>query len=105
MIDDHTDSTRKLKQAVMESQKVDSSDPPDGLDSRREGMIKHLREAPDDKFDKTYLDQQTAAHEEAVTLMHHFRDECDCPRLREFATEVSPVIEGHLSRMKDLQVA
>ena len=105
MIDDHTQSTSKLKKAVTESQMVDGTAMPTRLDTRREKMIKHLRDAPDDGFNKSYVDQQTLAHKEAVTLMHHYRDEGDCPVLRGFAREVAPIIESHLERMKSLQPA
>ena len=103
MTDDHQENTRKLKEAVERSEKVDAGNLADDLDSRRKKMIEHLREAPENAFDKTYVDQQTMAHEEAVKLMHHFRDEGNCPVLRGFAAEASPVIEGHLNQMKRLQ--
>jgi len=103
MVRDHTESSAQLKDAVARSEKVTAADLPTELDSRRQGMIDHLREAPDDKFDKTYVDQQVAAHEEAVTMMHRFRSDGDCPVLRGFAEQVSPVIEGHLDRMKQLR--
>lgn len=103
MIEDHEANTRRLKEAVAQSDKADAGDIASTLDTRREKMIEHLREAPDDKFDQTYIDQQTLAHEEAVKLMHHFRDKGDCHVLRNFAREASPVIEGHLERMKQLK--
>ena len=105
MVEDHTRTTGLLKQAVAQSHKADAGDLPGELDARRSKMIDHLREVPDDKFDKTYLDQQTLAHEEASTLVHHFRKEGDCPVLRGFADEVAPIIDGHLERMKALEPA
>ncbi len=102
MVGDHTDITEKLKLAVHRSSKTEVTELPHDLDTRRQKMIEHLREAPDDKFDTMYVDQQVAAHEEAVKLMHHFRDEGDCPELRGFAAEVSPIIEGHLEQTKSL---
>lgn len=105
MIDDHTESTTKLKRAVVESAKVTSNELPADLDTRRSQMIRHLREVPDDKFETTYIDQQVLAHEEAVKLMHTYRDDGDCPVLRRFASETSPIIEGHLDRVKRLEKA
>lgn len=102
MLKDHGESTQKLKEAVAHA-KVTAL--PTSLDSRRQSMIDHLENVADDKFDKTYLDQQRLAHEEAVTLMHHFRDKGNDPTLRRFASEVSPVIENHLEHMKNLQAA
>ncbi|MEQ8411237.1 MAG: DUF4142 domain-containing protein [Erythrobacter sp.] len=103
MIDDHTDSSAKLETAVRQSPKVKPSAVPNEPDKRRETMLDHLREAPADEFDRTYLKQQVMAHEEATRLMHNFRDEGDCQVLRSFATEVSPIIEGHLDHMKRLE--
>ena len=105
MIDDHSEATTKLKAAVQRSDQADAGDVADKLDARRSKMIEHLNEAPDDEFDKTYIDQQIMAHEEAVKLMHHYRDKGDCPVLRSFASEMSPIIEGHLDRMKQLEDA
>jgi putative membrane protein len=102
MVGDHTDITEKLKLAVHRSMKAEVAELPNELDARRQKMIEHLREAPDDKFDSMYVDQQVAAHEEAVKLMRHFRDEGDCPELRGFAAEVSPIIERHLEQMTSL---
>ncbi len=102
MIDDHTESSAKLEASLTPELR---SAVPAGLNSRRESMLQHLREAEDAMFDKTYLDQQRMAHEEAVTLMHHFRDNGDNASLRNFAADVSPVIEGHLERIKQLAVA
>lgn len=103
MIDDHTDSSAKLETAVQQSPKVEASNVPNRLDKRREKMIEHLREAPGDEFDRTYLKQQVMAHEEASKLMHTYRDDGDCQVLRSFATEVTPVIESHLDHMKRLE--
>jgi putative membrane protein len=103
MIEDHSQSTAKLLQAVAESSHVTAADVPAELDMRRQQMLAHLREAPDDRFDRTYIDQQVLAHEETVTLMHHYRREGDCPVLAGFADEVSPTIERHLQHMRLLQ--
>lgn len=103
MIEDHQTNTQRLKAAMARSQKVQTGDVPHGLDSRRANMIEHLREAPADKFDETYVDQQKLAHEEAVSLMQKYRDDGDCPELRNFAEASARVVEGHLDRMKQLQ--
>jgi putative membrane protein len=103
MIDDHTDTSAKLETAVRQSPKVERAAMPNGLDKRRQKMIEHLREAPQDEFDRTWLKQQVMAHEEATKLMHNYRDEGDCQVLRSFATEVAPVIDGHLDHVKRLE--
>ena len=58
---------------------------------------------PDDAFDKTYLDQQVLAHEEAVSLMQSYRYGGDNPQLRSVAAGTAPVVERHLRHMKMLR--
>lgn len=103
MIDDHTDNSARLETAAYQSPRVEASHVPRGLDRRREAMLDHLRTAPEDEFDRTYLGQQVMAHEEAARLMHNYRHEGDCPVLRRFAAETSPVIEGHLDHVRRLE--
>lgn len=100
MIRDHTETSSRLRDAVARSAKLGPEAVPAKLDSRREGMVKHLREAPADKFDSAYIDQQVMAHEEAVTLMHRYRDEGDDPVLQAHAAEVAPLFETHLQEVK-----
>lgn len=102
MIEDHTDSATKLKATRAAS---GAALAPAKLDTRRQKMIDHLNAAPADRFDKTYVEQQVMAHQEAVTLMHQYRDQGKDARLRSFATEMSPIIEAHLERMKALEPA
>ena len=101
MIDDHQESSRGLKQALAET--AVSLVPPAELDMRRRIMADHLRQESTDKFDATYLDQQLAAHREAVTLMHSYRDTGDDERLRRHAAETAPIFEDHLERIRSLR--
>lgn len=96
MIAEHTESSNKLEAILPDELK--RAVPPE-LDRRRQMMLRHLREAQDRNFDRTYLDQQRIAHQEAVMLMHHFRDNGDHPRLRDFAAEISPILESHLEHI------
>ena len=63
MIKDHTATSAKLK-STLASANVQVTLPAD-LDDRRRGLIENLRSASAADFDKVYLDQQTAAHNEA----------------------------------------
>lgn len=56
-------------------------------------------------FDKVYIDQQVAAHEEAVTLNRGFADNSDAPALAAHARTVLPKIEAHLQKARDIQTA
>lgn len=78
---------------------------PTTLDQRRQGLIDNLRSASAADFDKVYVDQQVAAHEEALTLQRGFSDKADVPALAEHARTVTPKIEAHLQRAKQLQTS
>lgn len=78
---------------------------PTALDERRQGMVDNLGTAPAADFDKTWLDQQIAAHQEALTLHRGFSDNADAPALAEHARMVVPKIEAHLARARELRSA
>lgn len=98
---DHTAASAALKTAA--AQAAPDTAVPTELDQRRKGLIDNLRSATAANFDKTYIDQQVAAHEEAITLHRGFSDKTDVPALAEHARTVLPKIEAHLERAKQLQ--
>ncbi len=78
---------------------------PTALDERRQGLIDNLRSASAADFDRVFLDQQIAAHQEALTLHRGFSDNADAPALAEHARMVVPKIEGHLRKAEQLKAA
>ena len=46
-------------------------------------------------FDKVWLTQQVAAHNEALTLLNGFKDHTETPGLAGLATEVIPKVTMH----------
>jgi putative membrane protein len=100
MIHDHTASTDKLKGLLSGGV---SATPPTDLDDRRKGLITNLQAAGSSDFDKTYVDQQVAAHQEAVILFQGYADHGDNDALKGFATATLPTIQEHLSMAKDMQ--
>lgn len=103
MIDDHTTSTHHLQAALEMNETKGIEPPPARLDTRRRKMIDHLKLAPDDEFDTTYLDQQILAHQETMTLMTGYSDRGRNAQLRSFAAGTAPVVERHLHHMKELR--
>jgi putative membrane protein len=100
MIKDHTTTTSKLK-ATLASANVKVT-PPTDLDDRRRGMIENLRAAAPDAFDKAYLDQQTAAHSETLTLMKSYADDGDVPALKKLAADTAPIVQHHYDHVQKL---
>ncbi|RXZ66308.1 DUF4142 domain-containing protein [Pelagerythrobacter rhizovicinus] len=103
MIADHTTSTHHLRSALRMNSTRGLPAPPLEMDERRKTMIDHLKAAPDDKFDKTYVDQQVLAHKETVDLMTGFREHGDSPQLRSLAAGTAPVVQRHLAHMERLR--
>lgn len=78
---------------------------PGVLDQRRRGLIDNLSKAAPADFDKIYLDQLIAAHEEALTLNWSFADHADTPGLVKNALTVRPQIEARLDQARSLRRA
>lgn len=100
MIKDHTEMSNALKAAVSEAG-VQVTIPTE-LDERRKGMIDNLRGASDADFDDRYLDQQTMAHHEALTLHNGYASMGDNEALKRVAAAAAPRIETHTERVTRL---
>jgi putative membrane protein len=103
MIDDHTTNTHQLRSALRMNETKGESSLPESVDRRRKSLLEQLRQAPDDEFDKIYLDQQVLAHKETVDLMTGYRDRGPNPQLRSVAAGAAPVVTRHLHRMEALR--
>lgn len=100
ILEDHTAAGEKL-QSTASSAAPDVA-LPTMLDQRRKGMIDNLNAAPPDDFDKVYLDQQVAAHNETLALLNGFSDNSDAPALATLAREMIPTITTHRDRAQAL---
>ncbi|MDQ3124991.1 MAG: DUF4142 domain-containing protein, partial [Pseudomonadota bacterium] len=76
---------------------------PTALDERRQGMIDNLNSASAADFDRVFLDQQIAAHGEALTLHRGFADNSGAPGLAGHARTAVPKIEGHLRMAEQIK--
>jgi putative membrane protein len=101
MIKAHTATTNELKKALPASGV--NVTPPADLDERRKGLIENLNKAKPEDFDKTYVDQQVAAHDEAVTLFKGYADHGGNATLKPWAAATLPKIQGHLDMAKGMQ--
>jgi len=101
MITDHTalmNSMKPLAQAAGQT-------PADKLDQRRQGFIDNLKSASDADFDKTYVDQQVAAHEEALSLMQGYAKDGSDAGLKGGASKAIPKVQMHLDKIKSIQAS
>lgn len=104
MIRDHTGSTAKLTHILKDDTGLKAT-PPTDLDERRKGLENNLALSAPADFDKTYVDQQVAAHQEAVTLFSGYAGKGDNTALKNFAISTLPTIQAHLTMAKDMQAA
>lgn len=98
---DHTAASEALKAAV--PQAAPDATVPTDLDERRQGLIDNLRSASADDFDRVFIDQQIAAHNEALTLHQGFADNADAPALAQHAAATAPKIEAHLRMAEEIR--
>lgn len=98
---DHTQASEAMKRIA--PQAAPNVPMPTELDERRQGMLDNLRSASAENFDRVYLDQQVAAHNEALTLHRGFSDNTDAPQLAEHARTVVPKIEAHLRQAEQIR--
>jgi putative membrane protein len=98
---DHTAASNLLAGAVQRA--AAGTALPTALDERRQGLIDNLRSASAADFDRIWLDQQIAAHNEALTLNRGFQDQ-DSP-LAAHARASIPKIEAHLREAEAIKAA
>lgn len=101
MVTDHTALSNAMKPLIIKAGKT----APAGLDERRKGLIDNLNAAAPADFDKVYLAQQEAAHNEALTLMQGYADHGDDAGLKTGAAKALPKIKAHLSHVQGLTSA
>lgn len=99
MIVDHTALANEMKPLITKAGKTAPTD----LDQRRKGLLDNLNAASPKDFDKTYIDQQVAAHDETLTLMKGYADNGDDPGLKAAAGKTAPKVQAHLDKAKALQ--
>ncbi|MEQ5789369.1 DUF4142 domain-containing protein [Erythrobacter sp. NFXS35] len=103
MITDHTAMTHHMHSALRMTETEGMPTPPIDLDTRRRKLVEHLEAAPDDAFDKTYLDQQVLAHKENHDLLSGYVRSGGNPQLRSLAAASEPVVKRHLVAIERLQ--
>lgn len=98
MVAAHTATSNELKPLAASA----GVTPPASLDERRRSMMENLQSASTEDFDDRYIDQQTAAHTEALTLHRTYASNGDNPQLRAFAAKTAPAVEQHLMHVRRL---
>jgi putative membrane protein len=100
MVRDHTATTRLMQNALAHA---GMQAPPDiQLDPRRQEMLSRLDAAQGPNFDRLYLSQQLAAHQEALALHQNFAAATDNGVLKGVAQQIAPKVQQHLQMLQQM---
>ena len=99
MVKDHTAMDKDMAPKIQAA----GQKPATALDNHRSGFIDHLNSASDADFDKTYIDQQVAGHQEALDLLKGYADKGSDEVLKTAAGEAVPKVQEHLDKAKAIQ--
>lgn len=101
MIAAHTESTAKLKGIATGLSPAITPDP--ALNSDQQTKLDELKAKKGADFDKAYVADQIAAHEQALALLQDYSSGGDVPSFKEFAAGLVPKVTAHLNMAKSLQ--
>ncbi len=99
MIADHTKAAEELKKVA----KLDDATPV--LSPKHAAMLNTLKGSSDQDFEALYIDMQTAAHLEAVTLFATYAKSGDDAAVKTFAADTLPTLEMHKMHVLKLVAA
>ena len=91
MVTDHTKAGDELKPIAAAANLT----VPTALDQRHQGLIDNLRGATDQDFDRVYLQQQEAAHNETAALLETYGRVGGNDALKGWAAKTLPVVRSH----------
>ena len=99
MVTDHTKLGADMKPVIAKSGQT----PPTDLDQRRKGLLDNLKAASAADFDKTYMDQQVAAHDETLTLLQGYAKDGSDAGLKDAAGKAVAMVQHHDDMAKQIQ--
>ena len=99
----NTFEIRSSRQMTAAASAAGITPPAEPLMPRHREMLDELRTSSDAEFDGRYIEMQTAAHEEAVTLFSAYADGGDVPALQSFARATLPTLRQHYEHVQRLE--
>ena len=100
MMDDHTATSRRLRQAMISSGMTAL---PTGLSGDQQKMLGALQSLRGSDFDRTYAKQQVLAHDQALVVERSYATDGSDAQLRSAAQSAVPVIERHLDMARQMR--
>ncbi len=100
MLTDHRASTAALRAAL--HGQTDLPALPTALDQDHQNMLNDLRNANATEFDQKYVDNQTHAHQDALSLLQNYAQNGDNAALKTFASNTAPTVQHHLDMIQNI---
>lgn len=101
MIDAHTASTAKLKATASNLSPALVPDP--ALNAEQQQKLDALKAKTGADFDRTFIAEQTAGHQQTLDTLKGYAATGDVPALKTFATGLVPIVTAHLNMAKGLK--
>jgi putative membrane protein len=99
MIKDHTKASDELKAAA--AKVTPAVTVPATMQPKHQSLLDQLRNAGAN-FDKTYIQQQSQAHDETAGLLNGYTSGGDSQPLKDWASKTLPVVQQHNTKAKEL---
>ena len=103
MIAAHTESSEDLKAILGHNVVGNRVTPPPVLDPRHMAMYHELEAAGRRTFDRIYLAQQRAVHEEALDTLQGYEENGRVDDLHAFAHHMVPVVQDHIAMLRKVR--
>ena len=98
---DHEKSSAELKAAAAKVTPTVTVAP--ALDPEQQAMIDQLKGATGADFDRRFIDQQTNAHQKALSLLQNYIGKGDAPALKDFAAKTATVVQDHFEHVNSIR--
>ena len=100
MVNEHRKTTATLDKAVSD---MGQTPMPPQLTADQQAQIDQLRGMSGAEFDRTYVSQQIASHQQALMVQSDYAKGGSDAKLRKVAASTVPIVQGHLNTLTTLQ--
>lgn len=100
MLEEHTQSTLKLKEAAAKITPAVAVDPTPTAE--QQAALSALMALPPGDLDRAYINAQILAHESAFTAFKAYAGAGDMPSLKAFAREMATPVANHLELVRKI---
>jgi putative membrane protein len=103
MARDHAASTAELNAAIAGAGQNLAA--PNGMSAHLQSLLDQLNRGTASNFDKTYIEQQVEADQEALKPMSAYAKDGGVPSIKAAANHLAPIIQAHLDQARSLEEA